>query len=569
MDIETVIAERRLALAGKSGLAGLVANGKTFGIAIFASMGGLVYGYNQGMFGQVLSMNSFGKEIGSESIADDPILQGLLTSILELGAWVGCLLNSYLADRFGRKNTVNIAVAFFCIGVIVQACSHGGNYDYILGGRFVTGIGVGSLSMIVPLYNGELSPPEIRGSLVAIQQLSITFGIMVAYWITYGTNYIGGTGDSQSDAAWLVPITIQIVPALALVIGFTFFMPQSPRWLITRGREDEALAVLAKLRGLPADHELVRMEYLEVIAQQRFENEVSVKNFPDLQGNDAKSKFKLGVKQYTSMLTHKPTFKRVMTACLVMVFQQWTGVNFILYYAPFIFASLGLGGSTTSLLASGVVGIVMFLATIPAVLWVDQVGRKPVLVSGALLMGMCHFIVAGIIGGFHANFDNNPGAGWAAVVFVWLFAIFFGYSWGPCAWVFVAEVFPLGNRARGIAIGASSNWANNFAVAMSTPDFVAKTKQYGAYIFLGLMCVFGAIYIQFFTPETKGKTLEEIDKEFGDTSGVAEEEKKMYLRIVEEVGLLDLANQTAGVVENRRYSSEKAGIVTAHSEASQ
>lgn len=109
----------------------------------------------------------------------------------------------------------------------------------------------------------------------------------------------------------------------------------------------------------------------------------------------------------------------------------------------------------------------MFLATIPTVLYVDRLGRKPVLISGALLMGMCHFVVAGIIGQFGKNFSTHAGAGWAAVVFVWLFAIFFGYSWGPCAWVLVAEVFPLGDRARGISIGASSNWANNFAVAMS------------------------------------------------------------------------------------------------------
>ncbi|KAA8904310.1 hypothetical protein TRICI_005536 [Trichomonascus ciferrii] len=542
MDVENVITQKRLAIAGKPGIAGLVGNWRTFAMAIFASLGGLIYGFNQGMFGQILSMYSFGKVIGTDSIADDPVLQGLLTSILELGAWVGCLANGYLADKFGRKNTVAIAVFFFTIGVIVQAVAHGGNYNYILGGRFVIGIGVGSLSMIVPLYNAELSPPEIRGSLVAMQQLSITFGIMIAYWITYGTNYIGGTGETQSNAAWLIPICIQLVPAFILVAGFYLFMPASPRWLIQVGREDEALKVLAGLRRLPETEELVQMEYLEVIAQHKFEQEIARRNFPDLQGDDFASRFKLGFAEYKVMFTHRPTFKRVRVAVLIMLIQQWTGVNFVLYYSPFIFQSLGLTGGTTSLLASGVVGVVMFLATIPAVLWVDQVGRKPVLISGALLMGMCHFIIAGINGGFHANFKGHEGAGWAAVVFVWLFAIFFGYSWGPCSWVLVAEVFPLGTRARGISIGASSNWANNFAVAMATPKFMAATKNYGAYIFLGMMCIIGALYVYFLTPETKGKTLEEIDKEFGDTSGTAKQEKELYLRIVEEVGLFELAN---------------------------
>lgn len=560
MDIETIITKRRLEIAGKPGIPGLISNWQTFMIAIFASLGGFVYGYNQGMFGQVLSMASFGKAIGNNSIQDDPILQGLLTSILELGAWAGSLANGYLADKFGRKATVNIAVVFFAIGVIIQAVTHGGNYKYILGGRFVIGIGVGSLSMVVPLYNAELSPPEIRGSLVAMQQLSITFGIMISYWITYGTNFIGGTGDTQSKAAWLVPITIQLIPALILAAGFAMFMPPSPRWLIQQGREEESLKVLAKLRRLPETDDLVRMEFLESKAQNQFEQEISRRNFPELHQQQKQTfvtRLKLGFAEYKSLITHPPTRKRVTVAVLLMVFQQWTGVNFVLYYAPFIFSGLGLGGSTTSLLASGVVGVVMFLATIPAVLWVDQVGRKPVLISGALLMGMCHFIIAGINGGFHANFDNNPGAGWAAAVFVWMFAIFFGYSWGPCSWVLIAEIFPLGTRARGISIGTSSNWANNFAVAMSTPKFMSATKNYGAYIFLGLMCVFGAVYVWFFTPETKGKTLEEIDKEFGDTSGTAKEEKQIHLRIIEEVGLLELANVNTTNMEKAGHIEEK------------
>ena len=486
-DITEIIAARRLQIAGKSGVAGLVANSRSFFIAVFASLGGLVYGYNQGMFGQISGMYSFSKAIGVEKIQDNPTLQGLLTSILELGAWVGVLMNGYIADRLGRKKSVVVGVFFFFIGVIVQAVARGGNYDYILGGRFVVGIGVGILSMVVPLYNAEVSPPEIRGSLVALQQLAITFGIMISYWITYGTNYIGGTGSGQSKASWLVPICIQLVPALLLGVGI-FFMPESPRWLMNEDREDECLSVLSNLRSLSKEDTLVQMEFLEMKAQKLFERELSAKYFPHLQDGSAKSNFLIGFNQYKSMITHYPTFKRVAVACLIMTFQQWTGVNFILYYAPFIFSSLGLSGNTISLLASGVVGIVMFLATIPAVLWVDRLGRKPVLISGAIIMGICHFVVAAILGQFGGNFVNHSGAGWVAVVFVWIFAIGFGYSWGPCAWVLVAEVFPLGLRAKGVSIGASSNWLNNFAVAMSTPDFVAKAK-FGACLLYTSRCV--------------------------------------------------------------------------------
>jgi len=238
-----------------------------------------------------------------------------------------------------------------------------------------------------------------------------------------------------------------------------------------------------------------------------------------------------------------------------MTFQQWTGVNFILYYAPFIFTSLGLSGTTISLLASGVVGIVMFLATIPAVLWVDDWGRKPTLIVGAIGMGICHFVVAGIIGTCSGDWPSHKAAGWAAVVFVWLFAICFGFSWGPCAWVVVAGVFPLGLRAKGVSIGASSNWLNNFAVAISTPDFVAAAP-YGAYIFLGLMCVLGALYFHFGVPETKSRTLDEIDQLFGDNSGRSRFEAEMLEQAHRDVGLL----AAAGLEEQH----EKAGSTHEH-----
>ncbi|KAG8947104.1 hypothetical protein FRC04_010955 [Tulasnella sp. 424] len=538
LELENAIAQRRLELAGKPGIAGLMANGKTLAIAVFASLGGLVYGYNQGMFGQILSMNNFAKASGVTGI-NDPTLSGFLTSILELGAWVGVLANGILADTLGRKLCVVVACVLFCVGVIVQASTHGGSYDYILGGRFVTGIGVGSLSMIVPLYNAELAPPEIRGSLVALQQLAITFGIMISYWITYGTNFIGGTGDGQSKAAWLVPITIQLVPALVLAGGI-MFMPQSPRWLMDQGREEECRDIIANLRRLPPDAPLVEMEFLEVKAQRLFEERVSQRDFPQFQDGSLSSRIQLGLRGYASLITNRGNFKRTAVAVLVMTFQQWTGVNFILYYAPFIFQRLGLSGKTISLLASGVVGIVMFIATIPAVLYVDQWGRKPTLIVGAIVMGICHFVVAGIIGTCEDNWPAHKAAGWAAVVFIWIFAIGFGFSWGPCAWIVVAEVFPLGLRAKGVSIGASSNWLNNFAVAMSTPDFVTAAS-YGVYIFLGMMCVIGALYIYFLTPETKGRTLDEMDELFGDTSGRAKADALILEQAMREVGLLEVA----------------------------
>ncbi|KAJ5913192.1 hypothetical protein N7504_002075 [Penicillium tannophilum] len=544
------LSEKRAAIAGPSGFKGLIGNKKTFSIGLFASLGGLVYGYNQGMFAQVLTMTSFINKTQGYA-ATTGTGQGLLTSVLELGAWVGTLFNGYLADAAGRRATVCIAVAVFCVGVIVQACVE--NKNYIFGGRFVTGLGIGSLSMVVPLYNAELAPPEIRGSLVAIQQLSITFGIMVSFWLGYGTNFIGGTGEGQSDAAYLIPICIQILPALILAAGMLLFMPQSPRHLMNKGREDECLTTLARLRGCSQDDITVRVEFLEIKALYLFEKETSARKYPQWQDGSTKSNFMIALNDYKSLITNKSLFKRLSVASLIMTFQQWNGINAINYYAPFIFEDMGFTGNSESLLATGVVGVVEFLATIPAVLLVDKIGRKKILITGAIGMAVCHFIVAGIIASYTNKWGDNRAAGWAAVVFVWIYVINFAYSWGPCAWIVVSEVFPLSMRAKGVSVGGSSNWLNNFAVAISTSKFISKTS-YGAFIFFGLVTTIGALYVHFLVPETRGRTLEEMDEVFGATSFAAEDESTR-LRIEQEIGLYALLGE-GELVEYEKAKTE-------------
>ncbi|KAG9050813.1 hypothetical protein FS842_011301, partial [Serendipita sp. 407] len=212
----TYAAEKRKQLGGKSGIPGLIQNKRVFGLTVFASMGGLLYGmyrdlqcYSFAAYILVLNiawlmltrMRSF--EDRMASAVDDAGKKGWLVAILEC-AWLGTLVTGYLADKLSRRYTIILAVVVFIIGAIVQVTAQGPPSIY--GGRFVVGLGVGSLSMIVPLYNAELAPPEVRGSLVALQQLAIVFGILVSFWIDYGTNYIGGTGETQSEAAWRLPL---------------------------------------------------------------------------------------------------------------------------------------------------------------------------------------------------------------------------------------------------------------------------------------------------------------------------------------------------------------------------
>lgn len=333
---------------------------------------------------------------------------------------------------------------------------------------------------------------------------------MISFWINYGTNYIGGTTlETQSNAAWLVPICLQLVPAVVLLVGM-IWMPFSPRWLMHHDREAEARKNLAHLRDLPEDHELIELEFLEIKAQSLFEKRSVAETFPHLQEQTVWNTFKLQFVAIAALFKTKAMFKRVIVACVTMFFQQWSGINAVLYYAPQIFSQLGLTGNTTSLLATGVVGIVMFIATIPAVLYIDRVGRKPVLVIGAIGMGISHIVIAVILAKNIGRFAEEPAAGWAAVVMVWLFVIHFGYSWGPCAWILVAEVWPLSTRPYGTALGGSSNWMNNFIIGQITPDLLERIT-YGTYILFGLLTFVGAAFIWFFVPETNRLSLEEMD----------------------------------------------------------
>ncbi|RXW21725.1 hypothetical protein EST38_g4122 [Candolleomyces aberdarensis] len=502
-----------MALAGKSGYAGLVHNRRVFAIAIFASLGGLLYGafsYNQGVFSGVLAMHSF--DVRMKDAVDDAGKKGWLVAILELGAWVGVLATGYLADKLSRKYTIVLAVVVFCIGVVVQTAAF--NPDPIFAGRFITGLGVGSLSMAVPLYNAEIAPPEVRGSLVGLQQLAITFGIMISFWIDYGTNFIGGTREGQLEAAWRIPLGLQLIPAVILGVGI-LFMPFSPRWLVNQGRDEEALAILSQARNLPPDSELVRIEFLEIKAQYLFEKETAEINFPQYQDGSFSSNFKLGFYDYLSLMKSR------------------TGINAILYYAPSIFKELSLTDNSVSLLATGVVGIAMFIATIPAILWVDQLGRKPVLISGAFLMAACHFIVAILSGLYRDSWAGHSAAGWAACVLVWLFAV---------------EKLRTDVYAK----------MNNFIVGQVTPSMLEHIT-YGTFIFFGAFSLAGGLFIWWFVPETKGLTLEEMDIVFGATEGLAAADQVRQEAILRRLGLID-----DGVVEKK--SDEETGSRNASQE---
>ncbi|KAK2762001.1 hypothetical protein FQN53_007598, partial [Emmonsiellopsis sp. PD_33] len=391
-----------------------------FGVALFSSLGGLLFGYDQGVVSGVLTMESFGALF--PQIFTDSGFKGWFVSTLLLAAWLGSLVNGPFADYIGRKVSMIVAVVVFLIGSILQAAAV--NLVMLFLGRAIAGFAVGMLTMVVPLYISEVSLPSIRGGLVVLQQLSITIGILASYWIDYGTNYIGGTRcapnipytggtpakpafdpyndvgpngcDGQSDASWRVPFALQIVPALILGIGMIFF-PDSPRWLLMKDRDEDALVTLGKLRRQQTDSPELTAEYLEIKASVILENTFSKEHYGGMTG------VKLHAAQYFSLVSSWSRFRRLAIGCCVMFFQQFMGCNAMIYYAPTIFAQLGLDGNTTSLLATGVYGIVNCLSTLPALFWIDKVGRRVLLMCGATGTCISLVVVGAIIGKYGSS----------------------------------------------------------------------------------------------------------------------------------------------------------------------
>ena len=527
----------------RHGIVGMIQSPYVFMTCLFASLGCMMYGYDQGVMGSILVMQNFQATFPTLTGAT---IQGWLVSALELGAWGGALFNGYLADRISRKYSMMVAVLIFTLGTGLQTGAQ--NPGYLFAGRIIGGIGIGMFSMVIPLYQAEIAPPQLRGSLVSLQQLSITIGTTIAFWLDYGMHFVGGSNCNpqgvpgafdaatahghhclgETQAAWRVPLALQLIPAWILFVGM-FFLPFTPRWLMMKHRDEECIASLCKLRRLDAQDPLLRAEYLEIKAAVMFDEEV-----------DAEFSSHHGTFGGLTLLFKGSMFKRLSIGCWIMIFQQFTGINAVLYYAPQIFESFGFSSVTTDLLATGVTGIFQIIFTLPAVFFLDRFGRKQFLIVGALGMGICHIVVASLDGKYQNSalvWIGTTSQGWACVAFIWLFAVNFAYSWGPVAWVLTQELFPNSMRSRGVAIVASTNWMFNFIIGLTTRDML-YSMRFGTYIFFASFCLGGGLFVWLLVPETKDKTLEELDVYFGgDDTSLAAADKARMQRINESLGL--------------------------------
>ncbi|CAH0047574.1 unnamed protein product [Clonostachys solani] len=502
---------------GPAGFRGLFSSPYVAMCAAFAAIGGLLFGYDQGVISVTLVMDHFLNRFPevSDHAPGAGFKKGLMTAMITLGAFIGALNQGWIADWASRKRSIMISVVIFTIGSAIQTGAV--NYDMLVAGRFIGGVGIGMLSMVVPLYIGEISPPEIRGSLLVFEALFVVLGIVVAFYITYATRHM------PSDWSWQLPFLLQIIPGVILGLG-AIFLPFSPRWLASKGREEEALHNLAKLRRLPDTDNRVRLEWMTILAEARFQNGAVQERHPSLADSpNATAKVKLEILGWVDCFKGG-CWRRTAVGAGLMFFQQFLGINALIYYSPTLFGTMGLD-LEMQLTMSGVLNVLQLIGVLTSVWTIDRFGRKTTLLWGTVGAFIPLLVIAILVARFSSDWPSHTAEGWACVGLLFFYMLVFGASWAPVPWAMPAEVFPSSLRAKGVSISTCSNWINNFIIGLITPPLVQATG-FGAYIFFGAFCVIAFVYVWFFVPETKGKSLEEMDEVFNDHNGSDDVAKK-------------------------------------------
>ncbi|KAF6794216.1 MFS quinate transporter [Colletotrichum sojae] len=473
-------------------------NARVILISLVACGGALLFGMDMGIIGGVLTMDSFKKQYG---LMDQPKtvlanLESNIVSVIQAGAFAGALFSTWLANRVGRRFSLIISSILVFIGVALQAAASG-HLEAMYVGRFIAGVAIGIASSVNPLYVSENAPRGIRGLLTGLYQLSIVTGLTLAFWINYGS-LLHIRGHSQ----YIIPLSLQAFPAVILFVGM-LLANESPRFLAQRSPE-KAHAVLAKLRGLPADHPYVLQEMDGISRQLEEERALSVNA----------SHLTL-LKEAFSVRSYR---QRAMLCITLMMWSNLTGTNAMTYYSPRIFASVGLSGSSAGLFATGVYGIVKMVSCAIFIVFVtDTLGRRKSLLWTGIVQGLALFYV-----GFYIRFDPPiegeavSAPGYVALVAIYIFAAVSKFGWGPVVWTYSSEIPPARLRALMMGMATASQWLFNFVVAKATPSMFATlgANGFGTYFVYGTFCFVMVVFAWFFVPETSGIALEQMDELF-------------------------------------------------------
>ena len=434
-------------------------------VYFFGALGGMLFGYDTGVIsGAILFI--------TPDLGLTPFLEGLVVASLLLGAAAGAGSAGPLSDRLGRRNLILIAAVIFSIGAIGAGLAPGVGTLVLF--RVVLGLAVGAAALIVPLYLSEIAPTEIRGAISSLNQLMITVGILLAFIVN---------ALLANSEAWRWMLGLAVVPSVILFIGM-YFMPETPRWLVSRGREDEARDVLMRSRS-----------------EQEAENEIR-------EIKEVEREEEGGLQELLAPWV-RPA---LIVAIGLAVFQQIVGINTIIYYAPTTLKNVGYGDAA-AIYANLIIGAINVVMTLIAIRFIDRVGRKPLLLGG--LVGM---VVSLTVLGLSTLLLSEPSSPTDTVAIITLlclagFIISFAATWGPTVWVVLPEVLPL--RIRGTAMGVAIflHWIANFVVSQTFPSLLAALGPGIPFLGYAVIGVLAFIFVSAFVTETKGRSLEEIESD--------------------------------------------------------
>lgn len=472
-------------------------------------------------------MDEFKQKFGTcnnQTIDDDSCAKdsALIVAILSVGTAIGALLAAPAGDSLGRRRSMLLAVAIFCVGAICQVSAEAS--ASLLVGRWVSlsyphchpirwrsdlflacvlvpklymrltllsrclaGVGVGAVSVLVPLYQSEMAPKWIRGTLVCAYQLSITIGLLSASIINILTSRI------KSPAAYRIPLGLQLVPALILTGGL-LLLPETPRFLVKQGNKEAAGLSLSRLRRLDITHPALIDELQEIIANHQYE-------------------LTLGPDTYKEIFVGSPHLgRRTFTGCGIQMLQQLTGINFIMYYSTTFFGGSGVDSPYTKSL---IIQIINVVSTFVGVFVIESWGRRRLLIVGAIGMACCQLLMASFAAA--AGEGLKEASATILIVFCSINIFFFAASWGPVAWVVTSEIYPLKVRAKSMSVSTFANWVLNFGIGYSTPFMVGSgpgTAGFGTKIFFiwGAFCIVAVFFVWAMVYETSKISLEQIDE---------------------------------------------------------
>jgi MFS transporter, SP family, xylose:H+ symportor len=444
------------------------------GITLVATLGGLLFGYDTAVIsGAEKSVQAYLiTSLGLGSLAHGATIGSAL-----IGCIIGGIISGWLASKLGRKKTLILAAVMFMITALGAGFPE---FLFFKRGepslalllmfnfyRIIGGIGVGLASAVCPMYIGEIAPADIRGRLVSINQFAIIFGMLVVYFVNYGIAH-GRTIEFINETGWRWMFVSEAIPAGIFGI-LLFFVPETPRYLALTNQDDKSLRILTRINGL---------QQAKII-------------FNDIKQSVEAASEKLFA--YGKVV--------IIIGILLSVFQQFVGINVALYYAPRIFESMG-AAKDTSLLQTVVMGLVNVIFTVIAIVTVDKYGRKILLMIGSIGMAIGMFAIGGLA------FFKVIGV--STLVFIIIYTASFMMSWGPITWVLISEIFPNKIRGRAVAIAVAAQWAANYLISSTYPAMMEFSGGF-TYSFYGLMSILSFIFVWKMVPETKGKTLEEME----------------------------------------------------------